>query len=475
MAAVFRLRAFREVAMGSARRTSAARGELTRRQRAVVRIGAWLAGARWLRLGLPWFRLPGWIGWRSRLAGRCLLAAGGAATLPTLLCAGAAFAGSAVLGTRERTTAALRAAALGWLTAHHVGLSFPAGHAGIQPLGLTALVLLALALATRWATGPLPSGTRTRPAAIGAGLVTVGYAGCAVAVAVAAGTGRVRPSLVQTLVGAVVVAGPASLAGAWAEELAPLARAVLPDWARAMIRGALAAVATLVAGAGLLLAAALVSHFHQVVAVTASLRAGLGGGLALCLIALLLLPNALAWSLAYALGVGFAVGVGAHVSPFGARLGEMPAFSLFAAVPSSARPPLAAWAGLPLAAIAGWVAAVVTRRREPAPRVPAAVAGGAGVLAGVVAGVFAALSGGPLSGGRMATLGPSGWRTGALAAVEMGLVAAALAWALARLAVHHDRVGQHVGEGLPPGVPHHLEEAEAAGEQVEGVQQGTLD
>ncbi|MFG2818912.1 DUF6350 family protein [Kitasatospora sp. NPDC048365] len=47
-----------------------------------------------------------------------------------------------------------------------------------------------------------------------------------------------------------------------------------------------------------------------------------------------LLPNAVVWAAAYALGPGFAVGTGTVAAPFGTRLGAVPDFPLFALVPA---------------------------------------------------------------------------------------------------------------------------------------------
>ena len=48
----------------------------------------------------------------------------------------------------------------------------------------------------------------------------------------------------------------------------------------------------------------------------------------------------------------------------------------------------------------------------------------AALVVALLAGLAATLSGGPLAGGRMATLGPSGWRTAAATLLLLGVTAA---------------------------------------------------
>ena len=50
-----------------------------------------------------------------------------------------------------------------------------------------------------------------------------------------------------------------------------------------------------------------------------------------------------------------------------------------------------------------------------------------GAATGVVTGVLAAFSGGPLGSGRLAMVGPSGWQAGLVATLEVGVAAAVAA------------------------------------------------
>ncbi|WP_223243304.1 DUF6350 family protein, partial [Streptomyces sp. CBMA123] len=123
-----------------------------------------------------------------------------------------------------------------------------------------------------------------------------------------------------------------------------------------------------VAGAGLVAAGGLL------VAVSAVLDAVSGGGrgmallgggpvalVGLLLLTVALLPNAVLWGAAYALGPGFEVGAGSLVSPGGTRLGPVPDFPLFALLPQEGP---GGWrlAALLLPLLAGLVPAVLIGR-----------------------------------------------------------------------------------------------------------------
>ena len=76
----------------------------------------------------------------------------------------------------------------------------------------------------------------------------------------------------------------------------------------------------LVCGAALVLAQ-LIRHLDRVAALHEALNPGVAGGITLLLAQLALVPNALVWAAAYALGSGFAVGAGSvffsHVNDAG--------------------------------------------------------------------------------------------------------------------------------------------------------------
>src|SRR5207244_4902615 len=163
---------------------------------------------------------------------------------------------------------------------------------------------------------------------------------------------------------------------------------------------------------------------------------------------------------------GFAFGTGTVVAPTGSALGAVPIFPMLAAMPAGARPGGPGWvpvAVLALPYLAGVFAGVVTVRIAPTPVIEAAPLWGftAGTAAGVLAGLAAAFSGGPLGDGHLSAVGPSGFRVGLVAILEIGvtaaLAAAAANWFILRRAPRGvwgggfpPRIGGTQG-GAPPG------------------------
>jgi hypothetical protein len=145
----------------------------------------------------------------------------------------------------------------------------------------------------------------------------------------------------------------------------------------------------------------------------------------------LLLPNAVIWTVAYAVGTGFAVGTGTTVAPYGVTAGDVPAFPLLAALPGAGGAPPASLLLLlgPLAA--GVVAGVVVARSGAAR--PALLALASGPVVGVVVLVACWLAGGAMGPGRLATAGPNPWLAGLAVTEWVGLGAAAAAAAYRRL------------------------------------------
>ncbi len=138
------------------------------------------------------------------------------------------------------------------------------------------------------------------------------------------------------------------------------------------------------------------------------------------------------WTFAYVLGPGFSVGAGTNVSPTGVRLGDLPGLPMLGGLPGGAAP----WPYYVLfliAPAAGALAGVVAvRRMVRTPRLPVALLLGAGIAGAMalITLVAATLSGGPVTRGRLATIGPSPWHTALFAALEVGVPAIAAALAL---------------------------------------------
>ncbi|MER7667795.1 DUF6350 family protein [Kitasatospora sp. NPDC096128] len=339
---------------------------------------------------------------------------------------------------------ATRLAGALWLLGHGAPVLRGAADA---PLTVTPLLLGALAVLRLYRAGAGVAARRGLRSRWGGPLALwAGY--CAVAVAVAlhcAGAGlfhsRVLPDLlVVGLLAALATAAGVRSVGASVIDAEPLFDRLPPGWrptggTSVVGRAAGAAAAGLVAAGGVLVAVAAVLD-----AVVGGGRgtALLGGGPAalvgLLLVTVALLPNAVLWGAAYALGPGFEVGAGSLVSPGGTRLGPVPDFPLFALLPQEGP---GGWrlAALLLPLLAGLVPAVLLGRAaagrrgaaggaEPWPPAATATAAlAAALLVGAGAAVLGWLSGGAVAAERMARLGPVPWWTGLAAAGWLALVA----------------------------------------------------
>jgi hypothetical protein len=324
---------------------------------------------------------------------------------------------------------ALRAGVLGWLLAHHADLQTPTGTLSLVPLGLLVVPAVVCWRAARWA-GRV-AGERSLAATLGVVAAFVAtYATTVALVASLASSGGIAVHGGSTLAGACAIALGAGGLGAMqgADLLGPQV-ARLPHRVRLTARGAAAGFAVLVGGGALLLAVSLALHAGQVTDLTRALRPDPVGGVALLVLGLLALPGALAWAASFAVGPGFAVGVGTSVAPSGVELGDVPAFPLFGALPGSGAPSALAVAALAVPLVAGAVVGALGARHSPERDGPTAgLALVAGLLAGALLGVLAAVSAGSLGGARLAVLGPAGGQVGLAAGLEVGVVAAAVAF-----------------------------------------------
>ncbi|NEA47353.1 DUF6350 family protein, partial [Streptomyces sp. SID10815] len=103
----------------------------------------------------------------------------------------------------------------------------------------------------------------------------------------------------------------------------------------ASARAAGAGVVVFVGGGALVLGVSLVAHGGAAQGAFLKLTEGWSGRFAVLLLCLALLPNAVLWAAAYALGPGFALGPG-QVGPLSsAPLPSLPPFPLLAAVPDA--------------------------------------------------------------------------------------------------------------------------------------------
>jgi hypothetical protein len=76
--------------------------------------------------------------------------------------------------------------------------------------------------------------------------------------------------------------------------------------------------------------------------------------------------------------------------------------------------------------LAGVFGGLLTARAAPIPAVELAPLWGfaCGVVTGCALGLLAAFAGGPLGSGRLTAVGPSGWQTGVVCVLEVGVAAA---------------------------------------------------
>lgn len=306
----------------------------------------------------------------------------------------------------------LRAGGQLWLLGHHAALDAPAGRIALAPLGFTALLVFAL-----WQTTVTPIGRPVQIAYTAFGAAT-GYGLTAAVVAAGAETGDVRPDTAQAVLFPVLFGALVPTASRW-RRIAGFCEA--PPWVATAFHAAAASGAVLVAGGAATLAGALIGHLPE-----AGWPRGVADAGGMFLLCLAVLPNAVAWSVSFVLGPGFAVGTGTGVSVLSVKLGALPVFPLLRGLPrdgSRIFPYDLAFLALPV--LAGVTLALVVRRarhRTLGERVRAA--GTAAVFVALFAGLAATLSGGPLAGGRMTTLGPSGWRTAAATLLLLGVTAA---------------------------------------------------
>lgn len=330
----------------------------------------------------------------------------------------------------------LDTASQAWLGVH--GSAFTLGGVGVRltPLGLSALLAVAMAAVGRLSFRQTDRDSRSLPGVVlVAAACTGAYAVASWLVASLVGAPR---QAVAVFVGALAIGGVGSLVGALREARLDLFGG-LPPWTRALPRGAGAGLATLAAASVLTLGVAVGAHTRQISALQGGLGPDAAGAALLVALYAAYLPNVLGWAGSYALGSGLTVGAGTLLTPFTSVLGLVPALPLAGALP--AVPPALGWAFLASGPLAGVAAGTVCVRGlraldPPARIVPWAVrAGAAGLASALVWGAASWLTRGDLGTTRLVGLGP---RFPEIGLPLLGMVAAAsltgavLAWWTAR-------------------------------------------
>jgi hypothetical protein len=337
---------------------------------------------------------------------------------------------------------AISTALQAWLLANHASLAISGGSIGIVPLGLTVGLGALLVRGGRQAAR-LAGGKDLFDCLATAFAVALPYGVIAALLTKPAQSAQVEPQPLQALVGGFALAVVCAFVGALRESgQRSVALARVPDGFGSVMRAALAATAVIIGVGAAIVGAGLAMHAGRAATLMGSLDAGVSGSLLMAAVSMAYLPNLAIWGSAYCVGPGFAVGAKTSVTLGGVHLGALPAVPLLAALPANGMPPtlarLAVIAPIGAGLLAGWLLA---RPRTQLPngegawwerrRVMDAVWGlAAGAVAGVLMGVLAWLSGGPLGPGRMADLGPSAARVGIAVAFEVGLLAAATNWLL---------------------------------------------
>ena len=314
---------------------------------------------------------------------------------------------------------ALQVGALAWLMAHGSGIT-------VQGATVTAVPLL-LTLFAAWSCwrvghqvgssvsghGPdadqIADGERDWTVPVAVSAFALGYVAVTLVTASLASTPQTAPStssavgwsvLLGVLVGGPAIAIGSGRAAIWA--------AVLPGNLRATAASCRAVLRAVLLASLLALVIAFAVDITTAVNVLSELRLATGELVLFVVLSLLVVPNATIFSAAYLLGPGFTVGAQTLVSPTLVTTGALPAFPILAALPDSG--PVPSWTvwlvGVPpLAAALG--AALAQRRRPTVRWEEGALRGCAGgVLAGLLLGWLAGLSGGAVGPGRMRFVDP---------------------------------------------------------------------
>ncbi|MET7867063.1 cell division protein PerM [Micromonospora taraxaci] len=352
------------------------------------------------------------------------------------------------LGTDSTTLAGtLRTALAGWLLGHGVPLHTDSGPLGLAPLALTVLALWRLSRAGVHVSRAIGArDTRSpRRALLAAVAVGVAYALLGALAAVLVSAGGPDVSVIRAGAMFAVVGTLAALVGA--TRITAVTRVLvarMPGPVRDGVRtGLVAGLLLLGAGAGAA-GLAVATGGGDAADMIGAYRTGVAGQAGITLVSVAYAPNAAIWSTSYLLGPGFAVGTDTAVRTSEVSVGALPAVPLLAGLP---RGPVDGFGALLLAVpvLAGMVGGCLLARRvarlagpERAPQrwaevlAPAALAG---PVAGVLLGLVAAVSGGPLGAGRLAEVGPVGWQVGAVATAVIAvgaLLGAAATRALTR-------------------------------------------
>ena len=211
----------------------------------------------------------------------------------------------------------------------------------------------------------------------------------------------------------------------WIADWSPSVRAL----ARTALQGGTAAAAAVLAVSAVLAALLIAVNYGQVISLYEGLHGGVVGGLALTLGQIALMPNIVIYTASWLVGPGFAIGAGSSVSPLSTVLGPVPSVPVLGALPTG---DLAfGFLGIAVTLVVAFLAAALLRSRlieELDVEYPLLWQGGTalgmGVVAGLLLGLLAAVSGGAAGPGRLAEVGPDALAVGLFVALEVTVGAA---------------------------------------------------
>ncbi|CAN5568272.1 hypothetical protein BH11ACT8_BH11ACT8_19910 [soil metagenome] len=316
----------------------------------------------------------------------------------------------------------LRVGALGWLLAHGSGIRVDGVLLTVVPLGLTMLSGWSI-----WRLGHqvgnsisghgpdadrIADGERDWTVMIAGVAFAVGYLAVAIITFQLAATAATGPSQARVVLWSLVLCGTFGLTSiAIGSGRAAIWAAFLPPSLRAAGATALRILGTYLVVAALAFVVALVVDFGTAVNVMSRLHLDAGDATVYTALTIVVVPNAALFSGAYLLGPGFAVGANTLVSPTLVSIGALPMFPLLAALPDNG--PTAAWTAYLMAVplLVAAFAAARSQRRNPTLRWDEGALRGTagGVVAGVLLGFLASVSGGAVGPGRMREVGPLGF------------------------------------------------------------------
>ena len=300
----------------------------------------------------------------------------------------------------------LNAISQAWLGMHGVAFRLAGLTISVPPLGLAAVVVVAMGAVAGYATGQLDESQDRFPLRSVlkvAGACTGAYSVVALLLASVVGAPSQAAGCV---VGALVLSGVGSLAGALRASHADPG-AFLPAWTRPLTRAILAGLGVLVLAAASVLAVAVASHRPQIDALQAGLAPDAVGAVLLVVLDVAYLPNLVLWATSWVLGAGITLGDGSLLSMSVTDVGFLPAIPVFGVVgePGTGGGPLFWW--LVVGVVAGLVAALVVGLARPRARFDetALVGGLSGVAAGLLVTLLCSLAGGGLGGARLSHIG----------------------------------------------------------------------